>query len=67
MELCNIGVEKGLIGFMGGVIVVKGGIWGFVVGFILYFILIDFKKRKEKDINLIEDCVYEILDKKKSI
>ena len=25
------------------------------------------KKRKEKDINSIEDCVYEILDKKKSI
>ncbi|AXU61079.1 benzoate membrane transport family protein [Clostridioides difficile 824] len=67
MELCNTGVEKGLIGLMGGVIAAKGGTWGLAVGFILYFILIDSKKRKEKDINSIEDCVYEILDKKKSI
>ncbi|MCC0679620.1 hypothetical protein IC218_05015 [Clostridioides sp. ES-S-0005-03] len=74
MELCDTGVERGLIGLMGGVIAAKGGTWGLVVGFILYFVLIDSKKRKESninskesDINSSEDYVYEISCKKKSI
>lgn len=67
MELCDTGVERGLIGLMGGVIAAKGGTWGLVVGFILYFVLIDSKKRKEKEITSTEDCIYEISCKKKSI
>ncbi|MCC0652541.1 hypothetical protein [Clostridioides sp. ES-S-0001-03] len=67
MELCDTGVERGLIGLMGGVIAAKGGTWGLVVGFILYFVLIDSKKRKESNINSSEDYVYEISCKKKSI
>ncbi|MCC0738688.1 hypothetical protein [Clostridioides sp. ZZV14-5902] len=67
MELCDTGVERGLIGLMGGVIAAKGGTWGLVVGFILYFVLIDSKKRRENDSNSSEDYVYEISDKKKTI
>lgn len=67
MELCDNGVERGLIGLMGGVIAAKGGTWGLVVGFILYFVLIDSKKRRENDSNSSEDYVYEISDKKKTI
>lgn len=67
MELCDTGVERGLIGLMGGVIAAKGGTWGLVVGFILYFVLIDSKKRRENDSNSSEDYVYKISDKKKSI
>jgi len=48
MNICHSDTDRGIAGVMGAVLAAKGAAWGFAVGILLYFLLSDLSKSKEK-------------------
>jgi hypothetical protein len=50
MGFCETTEDKGIAGIMGAVLAAKGSLWGLIVGFGLYFLLVGIRKnRKQAD------------------
>jgi len=49
MNICENDSDRGIAGVMGAILAAKGAAWGFGVGILLYFLITDFSKNKEKE------------------